>query len=154
MLVCARLYRMLGSVIYCRPDAAVYKFSEPDSTRNIRFEDSEGPSEVVKGATALKLVERLTFPGHADMTYVQQFLISFRSFCTPKELLGNLVDRYVVLTNRWGSVSWTVANGRCARRGVAGPAQNKHKHFAAALLAPPSPVAQVSCSGAEPAGQK
>eukprot|EP00040_Diaphanoeca_grandis_P021301 m.113455 g.113455 ORF g.113455 m.113455 type:complete len:1196 (-) comp28272_c0_seq1:23-3610(-) len=75
------------------PDKSVYPFADRDSDDNIRLETGTG-TEVVKGGTLLKLVERLTYPKHADMNYVKDFLISFRSFCEPHVLLDYLVKRY------------------------------------------------------------
>eukprot|EP00026_Physarum_polycephalum_P001826 Phypoly_transcript_01829.p1 GENE.Phypoly_transcript_01829~~Phypoly_transcript_01829.p1 ORF type:complete len:904 (+),score=160.18 Phypoly_transcript_01829:247-2958(+) len=48
----------------------------------------------VKGATLKKLVERLTDPQVSDPTFLLQFIITYRSFTNPHELLELLKVRY------------------------------------------------------------
>lgn len=48
----------------------------------------------VKSATLEKLVERLTYYKYPDSDYLANFLMSFRSFCTPSQLLELLIIRF------------------------------------------------------------
>jgi len=48
----------------------------------------------VKGATLKKLVERVTDPQVSDPTFLMQFIITYRSFTNPHELLELLKVRY------------------------------------------------------------
>jgi len=48
----------------------------------------------VKGATLKKLVERLTCESLSDTTFLLQFIITYRSFTNPHELLELLKARY------------------------------------------------------------
>ena len=48
----------------------------------------------MKAGTLNKLVERLTFHKHPDSDYLNAFLMTYRSFCTPKQLLDLLILRF------------------------------------------------------------
>ena len=70
-------------------------FSEADSEENLLFEDETSNNlPQVRAGTLNKLIERVTFDLYPDPDYVQQFLLTYRSFTNPAELLQLLQERF------------------------------------------------------------
>jgi len=54
----------------------------------------------VKAATSTRLVERLAYDKYTDLNFIKSFLISFRNFMSPIDLLEKLSLRYLI-TGDW-----------------------------------------------------
>ncbi|GFO27436.1 son of sevenless, partial [Plakobranchus ocellatus] len=79
------------------PPADEYVFAVEDSVENIIFEEnqeSQYESPLIKGGQLFKLVERLTYHMYADPRFLRTFLLTYRSFCSPRELLDLLIKRF------------------------------------------------------------
>ena len=66
-----------------------YDYSPEDIVLN-----SEGK---VRGGKLPVLVERLTLHDYSDQTYLQAFLLTYRSFTTAAEFFGLLKKRFVIV---------------------------------------------------------
>lgn len=83
------------------PPPDIYRFSEPDSRENIQFEaisanGDENRIPVIKWATLIKLVERLTYHKYQP-NIVDIFLMTYRNFISdPEELLDLLIERFKI----------------------------------------------------------
>ena len=100
------------------PSVDQYPFSEPDSPQNIVFETKDNNSSTmrgqefastfstrIKGATLMKLVERMTHPAYSSPKMIKEFLITYRSFSNPNELLDLLIKRFNIPKPDWFSGS-------------------------------------------------
>jgi len=85
-------------------DTNDYPFDEDDHPDNIRYvkEDAENedlgtrPEDppLIKGGTLSKLVEKVTPTEYSDTNYLMDFILTFRSFTTSRELLSLLIKRF------------------------------------------------------------
>eukprot|EP01113_Clastostelium_recurvatum_P035629 TRINITY_DN4990_c1_g1_i3.p1 TRINITY_DN4990_c1_g1~~TRINITY_DN4990_c1_g1_i3.p1 ORF type:complete len:716 (-),score=200.35 TRINITY_DN4990_c1_g1_i3:36-2183(-) len=71
-------------------DLLLERIEEPDSSSS----DKKKVTILVKGGTLEKLVDRITWPKEPDPKLQSAFLLTYRSFTTPLELLERLIARY------------------------------------------------------------
>ncbi|CAF0930895.1 unnamed protein product [Adineta ricciae] len=82
------------------PDPSQYKFCTPNSPTNILIDyhtndkSSSSPSFTIRGATIEKLIEHLTHHQLLHPRFVKSFLMTYKSYCSPLELLNLLIERY------------------------------------------------------------
>lgn len=100
-------WRTVLDDLRCMPYMLQYPFDDPDERGAILLDSPAEPrtgegqalaerAPVVRAGTVYKLIERLTFPSYVDMDFVSDFLLTFRAFLTPAELLELLIHRYHV----------------------------------------------------------
>lgn len=74
------------------------RFSEPDTVYNIEYEiggnDNSADIPIIRAATLEKLVAHLTSHSYCDGKTLNSFLLIFRNFTTPVELLDLLIERF------------------------------------------------------------
>ena len=75
-----------------------FSFAAPDCDSNIEFDEyadnNSGGYPIVVKATLNKLLERITYPAHMDIKLMDNFLMTFRDFTTPRQLLSKLIARF------------------------------------------------------------
>eukprot|EP00761_Pharyngomonas_kirbyi_P002852 gb/GECH01002856.1/.p1 GENE.gb/GECH01002856.1/~~gb/GECH01002856.1/.p1 ORF type:complete len:906 (+),score=270.45 gb/GECH01002856.1/:1-2718(+) len=65
---------------------------DPDTEEAIEFEEES--TDQIKCATVRKLVERVTHHELFDNNFMYAFMLTYRSFTTPQDLLDMLIERY------------------------------------------------------------
>lgn len=65
----------------------------PDTEQFIEWQEIDGET-VIKCATLDKLIERVTYHAEYDNSYLSAFMLTYRSFITPHELMDKLIARY------------------------------------------------------------
>mmetsp|Transcript_68 Transcript_68/g.79 ORF Transcript_68/g.79 Transcript_68/m.79 type:complete len:516 (-) Transcript_68:40-1587(-) len=76
-----------------------YPYDFPDTRRNIIYTTDNDGNKIIRGATVYKLIEKLTEEsGKGTSQYTGSFLLTYRSFLTPRQLLQLLIKRYNVPT--------------------------------------------------------
>jgi hypothetical protein len=83
----------------CPPNCPrIFLFDQQDSEENILFanEDKETGISLIKAATIEKLIERATTEKYADPSFLLIFLLTYRSFMTPEDLLNGLIQRFKI----------------------------------------------------------
>eukprot|EP01122_Echinamoeba_exundans_P010546 TRINITY_DN3973_c0_g1_i1.p1 TRINITY_DN3973_c0_g1~~TRINITY_DN3973_c0_g1_i1.p1 ORF type:complete len:1365 (+),score=241.85 TRINITY_DN3973_c0_g1_i1:79-4173(+) len=87
-------FRAAPAILYERnQNPRALKFEEEDSEDNIRFKEFNNETRIASG-TVEKLVQRLTYDKLTDTNYLSTFLLTYRSFMAPKELLDILEVRW------------------------------------------------------------
>lgn len=76
-----------------------YLFYEKDSPSNIIIRQTDPTTTtnnqtIIEAGTLTKLVERLTHEKYPDTNYMSSFLMTFRTFTTPNDLLDLLINRF------------------------------------------------------------
>src|SRR5690606_39019786 len=64
-----------------------------DTEQFIEWQEIDGET-VIKCATLDKLIERVTYHAEYDNSYLSAFMLTYRSFITPHELMDKLIARY------------------------------------------------------------
>ncbi|CAH8831073.1 unnamed protein product [Trichobilharzia szidati] len=80
------------------PSPSIYRYAVPDSPLNIILEppqtDGSSGIPIVRAATILKLIERMTYHEYFDSKTLNAFLLTYRRYVTALELLDLLIERF------------------------------------------------------------
>jgi son of sevenless-like protein len=76
-------------------DPRVWKFEEPDTDDTVMLGgmDADGV-QLVSGASLYKIIQRITFAQYPDPSFVTTFLLTYRLFLSPLEVLELLLLRF------------------------------------------------------------
>lgn len=76
-------------------DPRVWKFEEPDTEDTVTLggTDADGV-QLVSGASLYKIIQRITFAQYPDPSFVTTFLLTYRLFLSPLEVLDLLILRF------------------------------------------------------------
>lgn len=115
------------------PPSSLYIFAERDTPDNIIFETNCGNKSLIKGATLNKLIERLTHHQPTDPMFNKIFLATYRSFCSPQQLLQMLIKRFDIPLDFIEREEWTRAEIKKFKKEYMEPVQfrviNVIKHW-------------------------
>ncbi len=65
---------------------------EDNELPDLKLTKRDGDVPLIKAGSVVRLVERLTWPKYPDFPFQNAFLLTYRSFLTPAELLGTLPE--------------------------------------------------------------
>lgn len=73
------------------------RFAEADCPTNILIDyPSNDKSFLIRGATIEKLIEYLTHHQFLHPRFVKYFLMTYKSYCSPAQLLSLLIERFQI----------------------------------------------------------
>jgi hypothetical protein len=102
-----------GSLDDLADDVDIHSESVLDLEKTAVFEGSEHKTQSLAAASLNQLVLRLTDPVEYDKTFMETFLLTYRSFTSPDSVLTKIIQRYRAPADKVGADKVDTVRVRC-----------------------------------------
>lgn len=94
-------------------DVDIHAEEDDGSGKLSKFEGAEHTTRALSAASLNQLILRLTDPGEYDKSFMETFLLTYRSFTSPEVVLAKIMQRYRAPADRVGADKVDTVRVRC-----------------------------------------